>query len=363
MTGAPLLSDLRLAADDPGCAVSVVSHGRTVLARGHGLTDVDGGSPIGPSTNFRLASVSKQFTAMAIMLLVHDGRLTYSTTLADVLPGFADYARHVTVRQLLNHTSGLPDYEDLMAALKRAGGPTYSAEHPIHDREVLNLLQQQPYPKFSPGTKWAYSNSGYVLLGLIVAKVSDQSFAQFLSERIFKPLDMSDTLVYVRGANVVSRRAFGHERTAAGFRRADQSATSATQGDGGIYSNLDDLVRWDGALETHRLLSADAMQSALAPVRLADGTQSRWPDQPDEDNLAPGRPVAYGFGWFLDPYRGHSRMWHFGSTQGFRTAILRFPADHVTAIVLCNRMDIDARAMALMLASDHLQPSVDSVAR
>jgi CubicO group peptidase (beta-lactamase class C family) len=362
-TGAPLVSDRRLPAYDPGCAVSVLSHGHTLLARGHGLTDVESGAPIGPSTNFRLASVSKQFTAMAIMLLVHDGRLTYSTTLADVLPGFPDYARHVTLRQLLNHTSGLPDYEDLMDALKRAGGATYSAEHQIQDREVLQLLQQQPHLNFPSGTKWAYSNSGYVLLGLIVAKVSGQSFAQFLSERIFKPLNMRDTLVYVRGASVVSRRAFGHERTAAGFRRADQSATSATQGDGGIYSNLDDLARWDGALETHRLLPVDAMQAAIEPVRLADGTQSRWPDQPDEDNLAPGQPVAYGFGWFLDPYLGHGRMWHFGSTQGFRTAILRFPSDHVTVIVLCNRMDIDAPAVALQLASDHLQPAVDSVAR
>jgi CubicO group peptidase (beta-lactamase class C family) len=356
------LAETRLGSRDPGCATSVISHGHTLLARGYGTTDVDHGSPIDARTNFRLASVSKQFTAMAIMLLVHDGRLTYATPLAEMLPGFPDYARQVTLRNLLNHTSGLPDYEALMDALERGGGRTYSADHQIQDREVLTLLQQQQHLKFPPGTRWAYSNSGYVLLGLIVSTVSGKSFAQFLSERICKPLGMQDTLVYVRDANSVSHRAFGHERIAAGFRRVDQSATSATQGDGGIYSNLEDLARWDAALETHRLLSVDAMRPALEPVRLADGSESRWPDQADEDNLAPGQPVAYGFGWFLDPYRGHRRMWHFGSTQGFRTTIVRFPSDHVTAIVLCNRMDIDARAVALQLASDRLARSADSTA-
>ena len=135
---------------------------------------------------------------------------------------------------------------------------------------------------------------------------------------------------------------------------ADQSATSATQGDGGIYSNVADLARWDAALREGTLLPAAAMQAALVPVRLADGSQAHWPLQGDEDDLAPGQPVSYGYGWFLDPFDGHRRMWHFGTTRGFRSAIMRLPDEGVTSIVLCNRTDLEARSMAERLLKDAL---------
>jgi CubicO group peptidase (beta-lactamase class C family) len=339
---------------DPGCALLVRSAGRTVLAAGYGVRALGSRAPLDVHSNFRLASVSKQFTAMAVMLLVADGRLSYDATLADLLPGFPDYARRVTVRHLLTHTAGLPDYEDLMDAEERAGGPAYTPQQQIQDGQVLELLQRQPMLRFEPGSQWAYSNSAYVLLGLIVGRLSGRPFGEFLAARIFTPLGMHDTRLYVRGRNSVPKRAYGHEPGAQGLVPADQSSTSATQGDGGVYSNIADLARWDAALESHALLPASAMDAAYEPVRLADGGQTRWPETGDEDNLAPGQPVAYGFGWFLDPVDGQSRRWHFGTTRGFRSAIMRFPERRLTTVVLCNRTDIDAREVALRLARHYM---------
>ncbi len=324
----------------PGMAVLVRRHGRTLFEHGYGVRDLRTFAKIDAHTNFRLASCTKQFTAMAAMLLVHDRKLRYNRTLTDLFPGFPAYGQAITIRHLLTHTSGLPDYEDLM-------GTAWSATQQIQDREVLDLLEHRNAGKFAPGTSWAYSNSGYVLLGLIVSRVSGEPFGRFLRERIFEPLHMSDTLVFVKGENTVPARAYGHTKDSGGFVEDDQSSTSATQGDGGVYSNLTDLAKWDDALSRNTLLSRQEMSIALQPVRLADGARPRWPTEPGDDNLAPGRPVSYGFGWFLDPWRGRARMWHFGSTTGFRSAIERFPRDGVTIVVLANRTDLDPAKLAL----------------
>ncbi|MGA2592761.1 MAG: serine hydrolase domain-containing protein, partial [Bryobacteraceae bacterium] len=204
-------------------------------------------------------------------------------------------------------------------------------------------------------TVWAYSNSAYVLLGLAVARVSGEPFGEFLRRRIFDPLRMRDTLAYVNGRNTVPNRAYGHTRQGAQFVETDQSPTSATLGDGGVYSNLADLAKWDDALQEHSLLPAEQMRPALTPVKLADGSEPKWPTSPGDDYLNPGKPVAYGFGWFLDPYEGHVRMWHTGSTMGFRTVIERFPADKLTIVVLCNRTDLDPAKLALTAAGTFLE--------
>ena len=328
----------------PGLAVLVRKDGRTVFERGYGVRDLRTLRPIDAATNFRLASFTKQFTAMAIMLLVRDGKLRYDQPLADILPGFPAYTRGITLRHLLTHTGGLPDYEDAMDSR------LWTPEHQIQDEDVLALLERQPAPKFVPGTNWAYSNSGYVVLGMIAAKASGQSFAQFLEERIFHPLHMTNTLAYRKGRNNVPDRAYGHSRKGGDFVETDQSSTSATLGDGGVYSNLTDLAKWDAALQNHMLLSEREMSAALMPAKLNGGGQPAWPSAPGDDNLNPGKPVAYGFGWLLDPYRGRARMWHSGSTQGFRTAIERFPEEKLTVIVLSNRTDLDAAALALQAA-------------
>jgi CubicO group peptidase (beta-lactamase class C family) len=343
----------QFAPSDPGCALLIRSHDKNQLAGGYGIRDLQSRTKIDPRTNFRLASVTKQFTAMAVMLLVHDGRLRYETTLAEILPGFPDYAQRITVRHLLTHTSGIADYEELMQTHRVE--PPYSPTHQIQDVEALGLLRSAARPMFVAGDRWAYSNSGYVLLGLIVASVSGLPFGDFLNERIFRPLGMRDTVLFRAGQNAVRRRAFGHIRSGDRFLESDQSDTSATQGDGGIYSNVEDLARWDAALERQALLPASAMQAALLPVTLNQGREAHWPETPDEDNLAPGQPVSYGFGWFLDPFMGHARMWHFGTTQGFRTAIMRFPADLLTVAVLCNRTDVDAIALARNIAESYLR--------
>lgn len=354
-------------ANSPGFAVLVKQNGHAIFERGYGVRDLRSFAPIDPATNFRLASLSKQFTAMAVMLLVHDGKLRYNETLSEVFPEFPAYGKTITIRNLLNHTSGLQDYETLMDDRRSAASPRWSAERQITDSEVLALLENERSTKFPPGTQWAYSNSGYVVLGLIVAKVSGRSFPQFLHDRIFAPLKMAHSLAYVKGQSDIANRAYGHSKQGEKFVETDQSSTSATLGDGGIYTSLQDLSKWDDALARHALLNSEEMEPALTPVTLIGGAQPQWP--PDSDRPA-GTPVSYGFGWFLDPYRGHPRMWHYGDTSGFHTYIVRFgnsananaamdanrvaPEADQTVIVLCNRTDLDPESLALKIADSFL---------
>ena len=321
----------------PGAAILVIKGGRVVFARGYGVTDLRSLHPIDTHTNFRLASVSKQFTAMAIMLLVHDGKLHYDDHLTDIFPDFPEYGRAITIRNLLNHTSGLADYEDLMPQTE-PGIPVERIQ--IQDAGVLDLLKQQKETKFIPGTKWAYSNSGYVLLGLVVQKISGESFPIFLHKRIFASLGMTDTIAYVRDKNQVPNRAFGHSMEGERWKESDQSATSATLGDGGVYSSIEDLAKWDRALRRHTLLGQREMQFAVTPVKVIEGAVT----EPD------GTQADYGFGWFLNPYKGQARMWHYGETIGFRTTIQRFLKDKLTVVVLCNREDLNPGALALQVA-------------
>jgi len=338
--------------DEPGLAVLVKKDGRVVFERGYGTKELRTGTKIDTKTNFRLASVTKQFTAMAAMLLVHDKKLRYETTVGEIFPEFPEYGKKITVRELLNHTGGLPDYEDLMDAVEKAKGPIWSAEKQIQDAEVLELLEKETKAKFAPGTKWDYSNSGYVLLGVIVAKVSGKPFGDFLHERIFALLKMADTVVYQKGKNSVPNRAYGHTKEGNSFKETDQSSTSATLGDGGVYSNVDDLSKWDDALRNHTLLSKEEMKPALEPAKFGGAGNVVLPD--DAPAALHGVPVEYGFGWFLDPYKGHARMWHYGETVGFKTAIQRFTTDGLTVIVLCNRTDLDPGALATRAADLYL---------
>lgn len=347
------LSDAR----SPGLAVVVRRSGRTVFEHGYGVRDLNSLTAIGPDTNFRLASCTKQFTAMAIMLLVHDRKLKYEQSIAEILPEFPAYGATITVANLLHHTSGLPDYEMLMEREEKSGGRRWTAENQIHDADVLALLEKEHTTDFPPGTKWAYSNSGYVVLGLLVAKASGKSFGEFLHERIFAPLGMDQTVAYERGKNEVANRAFGHSRDADAWKQTDQSSTSATLGDGGVYSSVRDLAKWDESLAKHTLLSETEMRPALMPAILLGTEKPVWPA--GQDRTA-GTPVAYGFGWFLDPYRGHPRMWHYGDTMGFHTYIERFGASAsvsgrpdqsaLSIVVLCNRTDLNPEALAAKVA-------------
>src|SRR6202166_459509 len=353
----------------PGVAVLVIKGGRKLFERGYGLRDLRSAAKIDPRTNFRLASCSKQFTAMAIMLLVHDGKLRYDQKLTDVFPDFPAYGRAISIRNLLNHTGGLQDYETLMEQPEKKA--KWNEDHQIQDGEVLTLLEQTDHGMFAPGTQWYYSNSGYVVLGLVVAKVSGQPFPEFLRQRIFAPLKMDNTEAYVKGKNEITNRAYGHTKEGDTWKQTDQSSTSATLGDGGIYSSLEDLAKWDEALRSNKLLSKEEMQPALTPVTLPTtsvngDTQPRWPANSDRPE---GALASYGFGWFLDPYRGHPRMWHYGETMGFHSYIVRFASNKsaadqtaggavaddrlagITIIVLCNRTEVSPESLALQIAN------------
>jgi CubicO group peptidase (beta-lactamase class C family) len=321
----------------PGVAVLVIKDGAVAFERGYGVTDLRTHHEIDANTNFRLASLTKQFTATAIMLLVRDGKLKYDDHLSNVFPDFPAYGKVITIRNLLNHTSGLKDYEDLMPSQDNVEEDKLDQ---IQDSGVLALVEKETEGKFASGTHWDYSNSGYVLLGLVVEKISGKPFGQFLQERIFTPLHMDHTLAYQKGKNEVGNRACGHSFIKGHWQQTDQSATSATLGDGGVYTSLHDLEKWDAALRDHTLLSVEEMTPALTPVKVPDNSVKG----PDE------KPAAYGFGWYLNPYRGHRRMWHYGETQGFRNNIQRFPDDHLTVIVLSNRADTEPGVLALKVA-------------
>jgi len=296
----------------PGASVIVIRDGKVAYREAFGMADLETHVAATPATNYRLASLTKEFTAAAIMLLVRDGKLRYDDPIRAILPELSGNAAGVTIRQLLNHTSGLPDYEDLIP-------DTQTVQ--VSDADVLKLLSRTDTVYFHAGTQYRYSNSGYVLLGIIVARVSKQSYPQFLHDRIFEPLGMQATLAYVPGGPAIPHRAWGYTVDSAGVRRTDQSVTSATLGDGGVYSSIDDLRRWDEALAGGRLLTQSELALATTPPQLADGSTS-----------------PYGFGWFVDTYRGERRWRHHGETMGFTNAIQRYPDRHFTVIILTNRL-------------------------
>lgn len=323
---------------DPGLAVLVRKNGQAIFERGYGLRDLHTHARIDATTNFRLASVTKQFTAACVMMLVRDGKLRYDDRLSDVFPDFPAYGRSISIRNLLNHTSGLMDYEDLLE--KQYPDTPPEAIPQIKDAQILALMKLQTATKFQPGTKWEYSNTGFALLAMVVERKSGEPFGQVLRERIFAPLKMDHTVAFEDGKNEVRNRAYGHTKSGDGWKEKDQSPTSAVLGDGGIYSSLDDLARWDDALEHHTLLSEQDMQPALTPASMRTETG----DELVEDRN--GNSIRYGFGWFLDPYKGRARMYHDGDTVSFRTTIQRFTHDHLTVIVLCNRDDLNPQALA-----------------
>jgi CubicO group peptidase (beta-lactamase class C family) len=311
----------------PGASVIVVQDGRVVLARAYGMADPVHGVAATTRTDYRLASVTKQFTAMAIMLLVRDGKLGYDLPVRDILPEMPRASQQVTIRNLLNHTSGVLDYEDLIP-------DTQTVQ--VHDADVLSLLSARDSMNFAPGTHYRYSNSGYCLLALVVERVSGMPFPRFLHERIFAPLGMTSSVAHQDGVDTVPNRAYGFTPDSGRFLPTDQSVTSATLGDGGVYTSALDLVRWDQALYPGGLLdSATLVQATTPPALPNDSTQ-------------------YGFGWFIDAHRGVRRWRHTGETSGFRNAIQRFPDRRFTVIILTNRNGGDPATIAERIADQLL---------
>lgn len=305
----------------PGASLLVVSNGVPVVRRSWGMADLENHISAEPRTNFRLASVTKQFTAAAILLLREDGKLSLDDRVRKWFPSLPAAIDSVTIQHLLTHTSGIIDYEDIIPK-----GTTKQ----VHDADVLHLLESQDSTYFRPGSKYQYSNSGYSLLALIVERASGKKFPAFLHDRIFAPLGMNNTVAYEEGISTVSNRAFGYTRKDSAWVRRDQSLTSAVLGDGGIYSSIDDLTRWDAALYDSRLLSDESRRLAFSPHTDTD--------KPD---------IKYGFGWRITG----ETLWHSGETSGFRNVIVRNPARHLTVVVLTNRDNPAPYETALAIAN------------
>jgi CubicO group peptidase (beta-lactamase class C family) len=306
----------------PGAAVRVIYGGEQLLTREFGFADIDRQIPVTAATNFRLASLTKQFTAMSVLILVEEGRLSLDATLPELIAGFPSYAKNISVGYLLQHRSGLMDYESIM--------PEDVSEQ-VHDSDVLQMMMEADQTYFEPGTEYRYSNSGYAVLAMLVERLSGKTFAEFLRERIFEPIGMNNTLAFEDGVSTVPTRAYGYTVRDNAVEFTDQSPYSAVLGDGGIYSSLDDLFLWDQSLYTDDLITADSKALMLTPAL-----------------------ENYGFGWRIDDYKGHRRYHHSGSTSGFRNYIVRFPDLKLTVIVLTNRAEPDVTSLAERVADLYL---------
>ncbi len=310
----------RYAGDVPGASLLVIQDGKAVIRRGYGYANLEKHIKATPETNYRLASVSKQFTAASILLLAQDGKLKLTDPVRKWLPELPPSDSKITIENLLTHSSGLIDYESLIPSDRTTQ---------INDDDVLRMIAAQHRLYFTPGSAHRYSNGGYVLLGLIVQRASGMDLADFMKKRIFQPLGMDHTLMYEhhRGPQV-AHRAYGYSDIDGKWTQTDQDVTSATRGDGGIYSNIDDMARWDAALYSDRLLDADSRRLMFGPHDPAD--------DPDTD---------YGFGWRLSG----DTAWHSGESIGFRNVIIRWPKQHVTVVILSNRNHFQPYPLALTI--------------
>ncbi|MEI2453603.1 serine hydrolase domain-containing protein [Lysobacter firmicutimachus] len=312
----------------PGASVLVLHEGRPLLRRGYGLANLEAATAATPQTHYRLASVSKQFTSAAVLLLAEDGKLRLDDPIKRWLPSLPAACDAMTIRQLLSHTSGLIDYEEVMPHGRYDDG-----ERQMRDADVLRVLEGQNRAYFAAGRGYHYSNSGYALLALIVEQASGRRYAEFLRERIFLPLGMHDAVAYERGVSEVAHRAYGYSFEQGRWRRTDQSPTSAVLGDGGVYASIDDLPRWDAALYDDRLLSAASRRLAFAPHTPTDQAE-----------------VEYGYGWRITG----ETLWHSGESIGFRNVFVRWPQRRLSVAVLSNRNEPEPYRLALKIAELYL---------
>jgi CubicO group peptidase (beta-lactamase class C family) len=313
-------------ADKPGFVLSIEKHGGILYRNAVGLASLDTKQPLDPTTNFRMASVTKQFTAMGILLLEKQGRLSVDDPIGRWLPELpARIGKTILIRHLLTHTSGILDYESLIPETQT---------RQVFDAEVGSLLSKQDSTLFTPGSRFRYSNSGYCLLALIIEK-ANSSYANFIQSYIFNPLHMDSSTVYIPGGHI-PRRAMGYARDTAGrIIPSDQSVTSATKGDGGVYTSLSDYAKWTRALQQNKLINLPA---TLKRLRLPiDGNPST-PERPEA--VRPKEPslTYYAAGWFIrttDPLL----LFHSGSTCGFNNYVVQIPADETTIVCFSNYAD------------------------
>ena len=293
----------------PGLALLVAKSGKVILAEGFGLSDVELQVPVKPETIFQSGSVGKQFTATAIMMLVEDKKLGLDDSLAKYFPDAPAAWKQVTIRELLSHTAGFGDYPK-----------NFNFRKDWTEDELLKLVKNIPLA-YEPGTKWKYSNFGYLTLGILIHRVTGEFYGDFLQRRIFHPLDMTTTRI-ISEADIIPNRASGYRLVKGELKNQEWVAPKVnTTADGSLYFSILDLAKWDAALYTEKLLRRSDLDLMWTPVKLKDG-------QPNKGH--------YGFGWFIDQRNGHRCIHHDGSWQGFETAIDRYVDDQLTVIALTN---------------------------
>jgi CubicO group peptidase (beta-lactamase class C family) len=313
----------------PGAVVGVLHEGRVAHLKGYGLSNIEAGRRAGRGTHFRLASLTKQFTAAAVMLLREGGALGYDDPAARFLPEFAPRAGRVTVRHLLQHTSGIDDYQSvyLRSGAVDADYPRSSRQAPGSyeptTRDALELVCARPL-RFAPGDEWEYSNSGYVALARIVEEVSGKPFPDFLRDEIFAPLGMNDSRVYGAARPEVPGDTLSYTREGEGFRDIDYTPLDAVYGQDGIYSTAEDLVRWYRTLSGGELFREEVLREAF-----------------ESGELNAGAKAGYGLGWFVGNSRGLRGAYHTGSWAGYRNFVAHYPDRKFTAFVLSNFDEFD----------------------
>jgi len=323
-------------ATTPGCAVGVSQDGRIVLERAYGMADLEHNVANRPDTIFEAGSVSKQFTAAAVLLLAEDGKLSLDDPVRKYVPELPDYAAAITIRQMLHHTSGLRDWGSVAWI---SGWPRGTRIH-THDH-VLDILARQEALNFAPGTRWSYSNSGYNLAAILVSRVAGESFSEFTRTRLFEPLGMTRTSWRDDFSRIVPDRAIAYARV--DDRYALDMPFENVHGNGGLLTTVGDLLRWNGNFTTRQVGGPDFVATMQASGRLASGEQTN-----------------YGFGLGEAHYQGLQEFRHSGSTGSYRTFLSRFPEAQVSVAVLCNAGDSTPRqslhAVADLYLADALRP-------
>lgn len=334
----------------PGFAVAIARGGTIVFAKGYGTANLEDGAPVTAQTVFRIGSITKQFTAACILLLAEDGKLAIDDPLAKYLPDFPG-ADRITLRQMLTHTSGLHNYTTA------PDFRTFTQNDRTTAEMVAYIAAQKPEFDFTPGTAYSYSNSGYYLLGAVIEKVSGQSYAAFLKQRVLDPLGLKDT-AFDQNADVVPGRAAGYTAkpgTPSGFVNAYYASQSVAGAAGALRSTLADLVRWHNALLGGKLLNPASLAAMTTPGRLSNG-------RPISANVVaipgvpPGPPFEYGFGLRLATELGHAAIGHGGAISGYNALVMSYP-DSATTIVLLSNADGAAAKLEPSVAAAVLGPS------
>jgi D-alanyl-D-alanine carboxypeptidase len=320
----------------PGASLAVVKDGAVIKAKGYGLANVEWNVSATPDTAYQLASVTKQFTATAVMLLVEEGKVRLSDRIGKYIKDLPAAWRDVTVRNLLNMTSGIKDYLNNV--------PPDRDREDFSYEQLVELVADKPMD-FTPGDRFSYSNSNYILLALLIRAVSGKSYDSFLAEKVWGPLGMTATR-RDNPAEVIPHRAALYESQSNKLQNVRfLSPTLWNNGDGGLLSTVLDLAKWDGALYTNRILSSASLEQMWEPQKLNDGSESN-----------------YGFGWQLGKLRGHRMISHGGGRPGTSTQISRFVDDHLTVIVLMNTGG-NANRIATLVAGQYIPGlTIDSIA-